>query len=71
MIEFKAQCFEIEGLEDMDKVNLYLEIPGGVGKAVGQVRAHTEEEDPHKQLVRIEFVFTREWLEMTAGGGDD
>ncbi len=63
MIEFKARRLEINGLEDMDAVNLDLEIPGGIGRAAGLVRAYTEEQDPNKQLVRIEFVFTRKFLE--------
>ena len=63
MIEFKARRLEIEGFEDMANVNLYLEIPGGLCKSVGTVRPFTEEQDPNKQLVRIEFVFIRKFLE--------
>jgi len=63
MIEIKARRLEVEGLEFMDKVNLYLEIPGGLGKCVGTIRPFTEEQDPQKKLVRMEFIFTRDWLE--------
>jgi len=63
MIEFKARRLEIEGLEDTDRVNLYLDIPGSLGSCTGCVREFTKEQDPHKQLIRIEFVFTRDWLE--------
>ena len=68
MIELKATRLEIDGLEDMDSVYLDLELPSGVGRAAGLVKAYTAEEDPNKQLTRIEFVFTRDWLEKQVGG---
>ena len=71
MIEFKARRLEFEGIEDMDNVNLYIDLEGGVGKCVGQVRNYTAEQDPEKLLVRVEFVFTRDWLEKKLEESDD
>ncbi len=71
MIEFKARSLEIEGLEDMDPVKLYLELPEGLGVCVGTVRPFTEEQDPKKQFTRIEFIFTKDWLEKKFEVGND
>ncbi len=71
MIEFKARRLEIEGLEDMDPVKLYLELPQGLGVCAGLVRGFTEEQDPKKQLVRFEFVVVRNWLEKKFEVGNE